>query len=128
MPPEDKDALMAACDCYVSLHRSEGLGLTLAEAMGLGKPVIATGYSGNLMFMDEDTSYLVRHDPGVVPAGCEPYPPGIEWAEPDLDHAAQLMRLVFERPLEAEAVGRRAREAILTRHTVDRRRIHQGAP
>ncbi len=43
---DEKDALMAACDCYVSLHRSEGFGLTMAEAMAIGKPVIGTGYSG----------------------------------------------------------------------------------
>jgi glycosyltransferase involved in cell wall biosynthesis len=52
-------ALMNVCDCYVSLHRSEGLGLTIAEAMLLGKPVIATGYSGNLDFMTPETSYMV---------------------------------------------------------------------
>ena len=51
MSPGENDALIAACDCYVSLHRSEGFGLTPAEAMVLGKPVIATGYSGNLDYM-----------------------------------------------------------------------------
>jgi glycosyltransferase involved in cell wall biosynthesis len=55
----EKDALTARCDCYVSLHRSEGFGLTMAEAMAWGKPVIATAYSGNLEFMDNDNSYLV---------------------------------------------------------------------
>ena len=57
---EQKNALMGLCDCYVSLHRSEGLGLTMAEAMALGKPVIATGYSGNLDFMTPENSYLVE--------------------------------------------------------------------
>ena len=52
----------AECDAYVSLHRSEGFGLDMAKAMGLGKPVIATGYSGNLEFMDEATAYLVDYD------------------------------------------------------------------
>jgi hypothetical protein len=118
--PEEKDALMGACDCYVSLHRSEGLGLTMAEAMSLGKPVIATGYSGNLVFMDDDNSYLVRHVRATVPSGCEPYPAGVEWADPDLDHAAELMRRVFEHRDEAAAVGERARAAILERHSVDR--------
>ena len=118
--PEEKDALIAACDCYVSLHRSEGLGLTMAEAMSLGKPVIATGYSGNLTFMDEGNSYLVRFTAGRVPAGCDPYPPGVEWAEPDLDHAGELLRRVYENPDEASVVGERGREAILKRHTVGR--------
>ena len=47
--------MMAACDCYVSLHRSEGLGLTMAEAMAVGKPVVATAWSGNLDFMSDET-------------------------------------------------------------------------
>ena len=52
-------ALFARADCYVSLHRAEGFGLTLAEAMALGKPVIATGFSGNTDFMTPANSYLV---------------------------------------------------------------------
>ena len=56
---------MAACDCYVSLHRAEGFGLTLAEAMAIGKPVIATGYSGNVDFMNDANSYLVDYEIGA---------------------------------------------------------------
>ena len=62
LPREELNGLIAACDRYVSLHRSEGLGLTLAEAMMLGKPTIATAYSGNLDFMDENNSLLVGYD------------------------------------------------------------------
>jgi glycosyltransferase involved in cell wall biosynthesis len=116
----EKDALMAACDCYVSLHRSEGLGLTMAEAMSLGKPVIATGYSGNLTFMDESNSYLVGFSLSTIPPGSDPYVPGVEWAEPDLDHAAELMRHVYERPEEAQAVGEQARTDLLERHSLRR--------
>ncbi len=118
VPPATKDAVMASCDCYVSLHRSEGLGLTLAEAMALGKPVIATGYSGNLAFMDEENSYLVRHGTAITPAGIDPYPAGAEWAEPDLDHAAELMRRVYEHPEEARERGARARRDLLASHSV----------
>ena len=57
---DELNGLMAACDCYVSLHRSEGFGLTLAEAMSIGKPTIGTGYSGNLDFMNAENSYLDR--------------------------------------------------------------------
>ena len=71
---DDRDSYVAACDCYVSLHRSEGLGLTLAEAMASGKPVIATGYSGNLEFMREHESLLVpfrpRRRPGELVGPC----------------------------------------------------------
>ena len=114
-------ALMAAADCYVSLHRSEGFGLTIAEAMALGKPVIATAYSGNLDFMDRDTAYLVPWMPGVVPAGCDPYPEGARWAEPDLAAAATLMRHVYGHPEEAAAKGRLARERVLAEHGLDQR-------
>ena len=58
----ERDGLMAGCDCYVSLHRSEGFGLTMAEAMAVGKPVIATRYSGNVDFMNDENSYLVDYE------------------------------------------------------------------
>jgi glycosyltransferase involved in cell wall biosynthesis/SAM-dependent methyltransferase len=116
----EKNALMASCDCYVSLHRSEGLGLTSAEAMARGRPVIATGYSGNLMFMDETNSYLVRHDMVPIPPGCDPYPPGVLWAEPDVEEAARLMRHVFEHPDDAAEKGRKAREDIVAHHSPQR--------
>lgn len=102
------DGLMWGADCYVSLHRSEGFGQTLAETMAIGKPVIATGYSGNLAFMREDNSYLVRHTLAPVPPGCDPYPPTAVWADPDLDHAAELMREVFEDPVAARDRGEAA--------------------
>jgi glycosyltransferase involved in cell wall biosynthesis len=118
--PEMKDGLMAASDCYVSLHRSEGLGLTMAEAMSYGKPVIATGYSGNLTFMDEENSYLVPYSLTEVPADCGPYPAEARWAEPDVEHAATLMRQVWANRDEAFERGRRARHDIATRHSFDR--------
>ncbi|HXN62191.1 MAG TPA: methyltransferase domain-containing protein [Acidimicrobiales bacterium] len=114
-------ALMNVADCYVSLHRSEGFGLTMGEAMALGKPVIATAYSGNLDFMSEDTAYLVGWSEGTVPAGCSPYPQGAKWAEPDLHAAARLMRHVHENPDEAKEVGRRAQQAIAANHSTDQR-------
>jgi hypothetical protein len=107
--------LMAACDCYVSLHRSEGFGLTMAEAMAMGKPVIATGYSGNVDFMDDANSFLVDWRLGRVGPECEIYPPEGEWAEPDLEHAARLMRSVYEDPAQAALVGERARADVAAR-------------
>ncbi|HEY7500982.1 MAG TPA: methyltransferase domain-containing protein [Vicinamibacterales bacterium] len=113
---EEKNALVGACDCYISLHRSEGLGLTMAEAMALGKPVIATGYSGNLHFMTPENSYLVDYERVNVPAGCGPYPTSARWADPDLDHAAELMRRVYEQPQEAGARAKRGQADIVQRH------------
>jgi len=116
---EHNRALMATCDCYVSLHRSEGFGLTLAEAMALGKPVIATGYSGNMGFMSDETAYLVPWTPGEVPVANDPYPHHARWAEPDLDAAAALMRDVYEHPEKAAAKGARARADVLAHHGLD---------
>lgn len=116
---EEKDAMMASCDCYVSLHRSEGFGLTMAEAMSYARPVIATGYSGNLEFMDEANSYLVPHKLIRIPDDSA-YPPDTEWADPDVAAAAGLMRRVYERPDEAHARGEHGREDILRRFTVER--------
>ena len=113
---EEKNALLGACDCYVSLHRSEGLGLTMAEAMALGKPVVATGYSGNLHFMTPENSYMVDYVRTPVPPGCDPYPTTASWAEPDLDQAAAYLRDVFERPEEAARRARKGQQDILDRH------------
>jgi glycosyltransferase involved in cell wall biosynthesis len=114
LSPTHHSALLGHCDAYVSLHRSEGFGLDMAAAMGLGKPVIATRYSGNLEFMDDATSYLVDYELEPIGPGCEPYPADSRWASPRLDHAAELMRRVVERPDEAADRGRRA-SAIITK-------------
>ena len=116
---DEKNALLALCDCYVSLHRSEGLGLTMAEAMALGRPVIATGYSGNLDFMTAENSYLVRCTRTRIGAGADPYPPDGEWADPDLDHAAALMRQVASDPDEARRRGERGRAEVLRSHGLE---------
>ena len=100
--------LMASCDCYVSLHRSEGLGLGMAQSMGLGKAVIGTGYSGNLDFMNVNNSLLVKYSLKELEQSFGPYEKGSVWAEPDLDHAAQLMRRVFEDPHLVKDIGQRA--------------------
>jgi glycosyltransferase involved in cell wall biosynthesis len=108
---ETLNGLLAACDAYVSLHRSEGLGLPLIEAMYLGKPVIATGYGGVTDFLDDETGLVVRH--GLVPLARPhgPYPAGAVWAEPDAGHAAALMRALADAPESAatrvEAARRR---------------------
>jgi glycosyltransferase involved in cell wall biosynthesis len=112
-----RDALVAHCLAYVSLHRAEGLGLTMAEAMAWGKPVVATRYSGNLQFMTDENSFLVPWTRATVPAGAEPYPPGAAWADPDLDAAAAALRTLWDDPDEAARRGARAAQDIATRHT-----------
>ena len=112
LEPAQNAALLARADCYVSLHRSEGFGLSLAESMALGTPVIATGYSGNVDFMTSHNSYLVDWSATHVGPGCEIYPAEGIWAEPNLDQAADLMRRVWQRPEEAAAKSERARSDI----------------
>lgn len=115
----ERDGLMAAADCYVSLHRAEGFGYTLAESMWLAKPVIATGYSGNLDFMSSENSYLVDHRLVPIGPGNDPYPADGVWAKPSIDHAARLMREVFEGPEEAAQRGKRAAADIRSSHGPD---------
>ena len=113
-------ALTAHCDCYVSLHRSEGFGLTIAEAMAYGKPAIATGYSGNLTFMDAESSFLIPYSLSSLDRGVGPYPAGTVWAEPDLDEAARFMQLVAEDPEQARERGRLGRKAVESKQSLDR--------
>ena len=110
---EEVNALIAMSDCYVSLHRSEGFGLTMAEAMALGRPVIATAYSANLDFMTSANSLLVRHRLVQLEKDHPPYPRGSAWADPDVEHAAELMRLVYAEPERARRLGERARADVM---------------
>jgi len=105
-------AMIAHCDCYLSLHRSEGFGLTMAEAMARGRPVVATGWSGNMDFMDERTARLVPYRLVDVPDGCDPYSGTGVWAEPDLDAAAEALRSIHDDPRAAAALGQRAKAHI----------------
>lgn len=114
----DKNRLAASCDCYVSLHRSEGLGLTIAEAMYLAKPVIATAYSGNTDYMGEHNSFPVDYRLVPIGEGADPYPADGEWAEPDVDHAARLMRQVFEDPQEARRRAARGALDLRAQHSL----------
>jgi glycosyltransferase involved in cell wall biosynthesis len=118
-PAEHIRAYAALTDAAVSLHRSEGFGLTVAEAMAHGKPVIATGYSGNLAFMNEGNSYLVPYSLTELEDDVGSYPAGSIWAEPDLDEAARLMRRVVENPEEARERGERGRKTIEEEHSLE---------
>jgi glycosyltransferase involved in cell wall biosynthesis len=109
---ERNTTLTALSDCYVSLHRSEGFGLTIAEAMALGKPAIATDYSGNLEFMTPENSYLCSSSRLEVGPEREPYPADSHWSEPDVTAGAKLLRWVCEHREEAKALGARAAAAI----------------
>lgn len=116
---EQVAGLMSSADAYVSLHRSEGLGLTMAEAMLLGKPVIATNYSGNVDFMSEENSLLIPWKRAKVGAGADSYSPNSYWAEPSLEHAAIAMRQLADDRAFAKELGRIAQQDLLTRFSAD---------
>src|SRR5439155_1012901 len=99
--------LIRLCDAYVSLHRAEGFGYTLAEAMALERPVVATYYSGNVDFMTPWNSFPVPYRLAEIPEDRGRYAKGRVWADPDLAAAADLMRAVFtERERAAEVALR----------------------
>lgn len=112
------DELYRRADCYVSLHRSEGFGFTLAEAMARGLPVIATDYSGNTEFTDPDGGWPIGWTRVPVGPDAAPYAPDSTWAEPDLDAAAEAMRAVADDPESARKRGRVAREHVLRTRSV----------
>lgn len=112
-PKEVFNSLVKCADVYVSLHRAEGFGLVMAEAMLLGTPVVATAWSANTEFMNEDVACMVRAD--IVPLDKEypPYHKGSHWANPDEDHAAALMKRLFIDKAFREDKAKKAREHIL---------------
>lgn len=114
---EERDALTAGCDCYISLHRSEGFGFTVAEAMAYGRPVITTAYGGTMDFTTPGNSYLVDYELVAIGPNAGPYPEDGVWAQPDIGQAAALMREVVAHPDEARRRGDRARADIAERHS-----------
>src|SRR5262245_14467750 len=106
--------LIRSCDCFISLHRSEGYGRGMAEAMFLGKPVIATGYSGNMDFMSSEVAYIINCKLISLMAGDYPHYEGQVWAEPDVNEAANYMQFLMENPAVGREMGNRARLHIRT--------------
>lgn len=114
MNRSDVLALTQACDCFLSLHRSEGFGRGPAEAMYLGKPVIVTGYSGNLDFTRPDGSLLVDYKLIPVEPGQYVFEDSQVWADVDVSHAARHMRSVFEDSAEVREMAKRGQHVIRT--------------
>ncbi|MDP2182323.1 MAG: glycosyltransferase family 4 protein [Actinomycetota bacterium] len=115
MPYAEVLSLYASCDVLVSLHRAEGLGLSLLEGMALGLPVIGTAFSGNMDFMTEENSCLVGYDPVEVSSSTQPaYGRAISgeqmWAEPRLSEAVRWMRALADDPALRARIGAHASE------------------
>jgi glycosyltransferase involved in cell wall biosynthesis/SAM-dependent methyltransferase len=117
LPAQDNQRLLASCDAYVSLHRSEGFGIGMAEALLYGKPLVATAYGGNTDYLTEATGYPISYALVPVGDGAWPYEPTAQWAQPDLDDAVRQLRAVVEGPSEAAVRVRRAQQLLSTDHS-----------
>jgi len=104
--------LIRCCDSFISLHRSEGYGRGIAEAMALGKPVIATAYSGNMDFMTPETSLLVSYELIPLIKGDYPYYKNQVWADPDVGEAVDYMVSLIDDPEQGRRMGRLAQLSI----------------
>ena len=113
--PLEMRAFPQLLDAYVSLHRAEGTGLTLLDAMAAGTPVVATGYSGNVDFMDPTVARLIPFSLAEVGEGASPYPATSLWAEPDLGAAARAMRSLLDDPKQARALGAAGQASVVER-------------
>ena len=111
-------SLTALCDATVSLHRSEGFGRTLAEAMLLGRPVIATDYSGNTDFCRPDTAVLVPASLVPVGEGEYPHASGQCWAEPSIEAAAEAMRRIAGNASYRSSIATAGQTLVRQRHNV----------
>ena len=111
---DEIEALVAACDAYLSPHRSEGYGLTVAEAMAHGKPVVATAYSGVTDFYDAQVGLPVDYRRVELTADEGPYPKGAVWADPDEEQIANHLRRLYDDPGLRERLGNAARQRIAT--------------
>jgi glycosyltransferase involved in cell wall biosynthesis len=118
-PEQRVYALLRGCDCFVSPHRSEGFGLNIACAMYYGKPVIATGYSGNLEFTTPENSYLIDYELTAVSREIGYYKPNYAWAEVSEDHLAALLEEVLQSPEESRRKGENGRHTIRERFSVE---------
>ena len=117
MTRSEVNGLIAASDAFVSLHRSEGFGFGLAEAMFLGKPAIGTDYSGNRDFLNAETGFPVPYRLVPVKSGEYPGHEGQAWAEADIDEAARHMAYVVEKPDEAKRIALAGQAFIKTHHS-----------
>ncbi len=113
-------ALHARGDCYVSLHRGEGWGYPLFEAAASGKPIVATAYGGPLDYLDTKRHWLVRYTLLPVSRPYFLYRPSMNWAEPDLDHAREGLRWVYEHRVEARAAAEEAAHELRTSFSLER--------
>ena len=122
MSEDELIALYRMCGCFVSLHRSEGFGLGPAEAMAQAKPTIVTNYSSVRDFCKPETAKLVEYE--LIRVNHDEYPfldsdRAYEWADPDLEMAAEHMRMLAEDREHGKRLGRAGRELIVKEYSID---------
>ena len=100
LPRDELLALYGCCDVFLSLHRSEGFGRGMAEALQLGVDVIATDFGGNIDFCNGPLAHPVRWRKAPIPHGSYPFADGHMWAEPDLTHAAELCQQIARKRIQ----------------------------
>lgn len=123
IPERDIFGLTNACDVYISLHRGEGFGLTLAEAMAMGKPVVCTDWSSTTEFCKPGRALPIPYRIVPVPVNQVDHPCYAhvkEWAEPDIDAAASALRRLYDNPSLRKEIGEKARESISEQFSIDR--------
>ncbi len=124
------NSLIASADVFVSLHRAEGFGLVMAEAMIVGTPVIATNWSSNTEFMDNNVACMVDCGFTKLEKDCPPYKKGAVWADPDIRMAAGYMRKLYKDKNFYEKIRRSAKlyinEKLSMEQAVDRLRKRIG--
>jgi len=109
---EEVLTLLKGAKALVSLHRSEGFGLVIAEAMAVGTPVIVTGWSGNMDFTFDSNALIVKYDLVQLDKDHGPYQLGNTWADPDIEHAAQHMKDIINKPILVQKKAEKAREFV----------------
>lgn len=115
----DRLELMKSCDVYISLHRSEGFGRVLAEAMLMEQPIIVSNFSGNVDFCDEKTSYLVDGELTPLREGDYIFSEGQYWFEPSIEEAANQFRRVYEMPEERVRIARDGQKKIKELYSIE---------
>lgn len=129
---DDLSKLQWVSDAFISMHRSEGFGLNILEAMARAKPVIATDYSGSKDFVDAEVGHPVRHRLVEVPERAYPFARGQVWADPDVDDAAEALAEFSANADKAASLGAAARKRVQTSfsHSVvaERIKVRLGLP
>lgn len=115
---QDLINLMASCNCYISLHRSEGFGRVIAEAMLLGQPVVVTNFSGNVDFCNSTTAYLVDGELQPLLPGDYLFHEGQYWCDPDINIASKQLVRVFENQDERKKISMAGKDLILEKYSM----------